>query len=279
MAIRLARLPASSTVAEVSAALDRDGGVIVEDLIDKTTLRGLWDDLGPALEKTGYGDSSFAGHRTKRLCSLFARSRHMEEVALNPLFLGAARDLIERPVPSWFGPQRTEIAPNVQVSITQVIQIWPGETPQPAHRDDIAHMLPSPGPTNRVQIMLAMDEFTDENGATMVYPGSHAWEAERGPRPEEAVQAEMEPGSCLIWVGGLFHGGGPNLSDDPRTGLTMALVRGNLRQEENQFLAVPKEIVREYPEELQRLLGWGLCPPFIGWYEHADPNPLLRAES
>ncbi|MBL1102143.1 phytanoyl-CoA dioxygenase family protein [Streptomyces coffeae] len=278
MAARLTRLPSTSAVSDVCAALDRDGGVIVENLIDATTLQGLWDDLGPALDATGYGDSSFTGQRTKRLCSLFARSRHMERIALNPLFLGAARDLIERPAPNWFGPQRALLAPNVQVSITQLIQIWPGETPQPAHRDDIAHLLPCPGPTNRVQIMLAMDEFTDENGATLVYPGSHTWEAERGPRPDEAVSAEMAPGSCLIWVGGLFHGGGPNLSDTPRTGLTVALVRGNLRQEENQYLAVPREIVREYPEELQRLLGYGICPPFLGWYEQQDPMLLLKDE-
>ncbi|MGW1361710.1 phytanoyl-CoA dioxygenase family protein [Streptomyces chartreusis] len=271
----LTRLPATAPVSDVTAVLERDGGVIVENLVDETTLKGLWDDLGPALDGVGYGDSSFTGQRTKRLSSLFARSRHMERIALDPLYLGTARNLIERPSTNWFGRQRTDLAPNVQVSITQLIQIWPGETAQPPHRDDIAHLLPSPGPTNRVQIMLAMSEFTEENGATMVYPGSHLWEAERAPRPEEAVQAEMDPGSCLIWVGGLFHGGGANLADDARTGLTLALVRGNLRQEENQYLAVPREIVREYPEELQRLLGWGLCPPFLGWYEQEDPIRLL----
>jgi len=76
-------------------------------------------------------------------------------------------------------------------------------------------------------------------------------------------------------VGGLFHGGGANLADDPRTGLTLALVRGNLRQEENQYLAVPRDVVRTYPDELQQLLGWGLCPPFLGWYEQQDPRVLL----
>ncbi|MDG9715508.1 phytanoyl-CoA dioxygenase family protein [Streptomyces sp. DH24] len=275
MSADLTRLPATASVADVTTVLERDGGVIVEDLVDETTLKGLWDDLGPALDAAGYGDISFTGQRTKRISSLFARSRRMERIALDPLFLGAARSLIERPSTNWFGRQRTDLAPNVQVSITQAIQIWPGETPQPPHRDDIAHLLPCPGPTNRVQIMLAMSQFTEENGATMVYPGSHTWEAERAPRPEEAVPAEMDRGSCLIWVGGLFHGGGANLADEPRTGLTLALVRGNLRQEENQYLAVPREMVREYPEELQRLLGWGLCPPFLGWYEQRDPIALL----
>jgi ectoine hydroxylase-related dioxygenase (phytanoyl-CoA dioxygenase family) len=273
---QLTLLTRESTVDEVSAVLDRDGGVVVEDLIDDTTLKGLWADLGPALDDVEYGDNLFTGQRTKRLCSLFARSRHMADVVLNPLFLGAARAQIERPAPIWMGTNQSGVAPNVQVSITQVIQIRPGETPQPAHRDDVAHLLPSTGHPNRVQIMVAMDEFTDENGATNVWPGSHLWEPERGPRPEEAIPAEMAPGSALIWVGGLFHGGGPNLADEPRTGLTVALTRANLRQEENQYLAVPPEIVREYPEEVQRLLGYDLCPPFLGWYEHQDPHALLE---
>ncbi|GAA2456738.1 phytanoyl-CoA dioxygenase family protein [Streptomyces glaucus] len=278
MPAQLTRLPATASVADVTAVLERDGGVIVEDLVDGTTLKGLWHDLGPALDAAGYGDSAFTGHRTKRISSLFARSRHMARIALDPLYLGAARELIERPADDWFGRELAGLAPNVQVSITQAIQIWPGETPQVPHRDDVAHLLPCPGPTNRVQVMVAMSEFTEENGATMVYPGSHTWERDRVPRPEEAVPAEMDPGSCLIWVGGLFHGGGANLADEPRTGLTLALVRGNLRQEENQYLAVPREIVREYPEELQRLLGYGLCPPFLGWYEQRDPNVLLHGD-
>lgn len=275
MSPQLSRLPADASVDEASEILDRDGGLIAENLIDRDTLKALWADLRPALAGNEYGTNSFAGQKTKRLSSLFARSRQMEKLALNPLFLGVARAQIQRASAEQFGSQRVEITPNIQVSITQAIQIWPGESQQVAHRDDVAHLLPCPGPTNRVQIMLAMSEFSAENGGTVVYPGSHRWEADWSPKPEEAVAAEMSPGSCLIWVGGLYHRGGPNRSPGPRTGLTMSYVRGNLRQEENQYLAVPREILREYPEELQRLLGYDICPPNLGWVDNEDPHRVL----
>ncbi|MFY1683492.1 phytanoyl-CoA dioxygenase family protein [Micromonospora sp. WMMD730] len=259
----------------VCALLDHDGAVIVEEFLDAGTRQALWDDLGPALEESGYGDNDFSGHKTKRMSSLFARSRHMAAVALHPLFLGAARRLIQRPVPVWFGGEQVSISPNIQVSATQVIQIWPDEGGQCLHRDDTSHLRPYPAPTTRAQVMVAMSDFTAENGATMAIPGSHRWDDERAPRRDEAVPAEMPAGSALIWLGGLYHGGGQNTSTQPRTGLTLSYIAGNMRQEENQYLAVPMEMVREYPEELQRLLGYDVCPPFLGWYESRDPHTLL----
>ncbi|WP_432897885.1 phytanoyl-CoA dioxygenase family protein [Micromonospora matsumotoense] len=259
----------------VCALLDHDGAIIVEEFLDAGTRQALWDDLGPALEKSGYGDNDFSGHKTKRMSSLFARSRHMAAVALHPLFLGAARRLIQRPVPVWFGGEQVSISPNIQVSATQVIQIWPDEGVQCLHRDDTSHLRPYPAPTTRAQVMVAMSDFTAENGATMAIPGSHRWDDERAPRRDEAVPAEMPAGSALIWLGGLYHGGGQNTSTQPRTGLTLSYIAGNMRQEENQYLAVPMEVVRGYPEELQRLLGYDVCPPFLGWYESRDPHTLL----
>ena len=79
----------------------------------------------------------------------------------------------------------------------------------------------------------------------------------------------------LIWLGGVYHGGGSNSTDTPRTGVTIALDLGNLRQEENQYLAVPKEIVRTYPDEVQKLLGYDRCPPGLGWVEMEDPQSVL----
>jgi ectoine hydroxylase-related dioxygenase (phytanoyl-CoA dioxygenase family) len=116
----------------------------------------------------------------------------------------------------------------------------------------------------RVQIMVAVTDFTAANGGTMVVPGSHLWGDDRGPRVEEAVPAEMAAGSALIWVGGTFHGGGANASQDSRIGLTIGLDLGCLRQEENAFLAYPTEVVKTFDEDIQRLLGWSTCPPTPG---------------
>nr|BFE84728.1 hypothetical protein GCM10020093_073290 [Planobispora longispora] len=193
---------------EVVAILERDGAVIVEDLVDDETLARLWDDLGPALDARDFSGDWYNGTRTRRVSSLFARTAQLTPVVTHPLYLGAARRIMQKPTHIWMGKVRVEMVPSIQISGTQVIQIHPGQGKQPLHRDDALHLRPHPGPTSRVQLMLAMSEFTAENGGTMVIPGSHHWDDERAPGADEAFPTEMSAGSGLIWLGGVYHGGG-----------------------------------------------------------------------
>jgi hypothetical protein len=271
------RVKPDHDLGEVVEILERDGAVIVEDLADPSTMRALWADLGPALDACPYGDNWYNGTRTRRVSSLFARTAELTPVVTHPLYLGAARAIMQKPVPMWVGRSRVEMTPTIQISGTQLIEIHPGQGKQPLHRDDALHLRRHPGHTSRVQLMLAMSEFTAENGGTLVIPGSHHWDDERAPDTRETIPTEMSPGSGLIWLGGVYHGGGQNVSDAPRTGMTIALDLGNLRQEENQYLAVPREAVLKYPEEVRRLLGYDRCPPGLGWYEMDDPYTLLTA--
>ncbi|ASY34716.1 MULTISPECIES: phytanoyl-CoA dioxygenase family protein [unclassified Streptomyces] len=262
---------------EVVGILERQGAVIVEEFVDPATLAGLREDLGLGLETAGYSESGYDGKKTKRLSSLFHRSpRHMTEVVLQPQFLGAARRLLQQPTHMWIGKIRMEVTPSVQVSFTQAIRIDPGQGRQPLHRDDAMHLWRHPGPPCRLQLMLALNDFTSANGATLVIPGSHHWDDERAPTYAEAVPAVMPAGSALLWPGGVYHGGGANTTDSPRYSLSVALDLGNLRQEENQYLAVPRETVMTLPEEVQRLLGWDRCPPGLGQVETQDPHLLLE---
>ncbi|MCI0383187.1 phytanoyl-CoA dioxygenase family protein [Streptomyces sp. CNQ085] len=263
---------------EVVEALERDGAVVIEDLAEAATVEGLWEDLGPCLEARDYSGDWYNGKRTRRVSSLFARTTGLTPVVTHPLYLGAARRIMQKPVHVWIGRSRTELTPTIQISGTQAIQIHKGQGRQPLHRDDALHLRRHPGPTSRVQLMLAMSDFTADNGGTMVIPGSHHWDDERAPLAEEAVPTEMRAGSALIWLGGVYHGGGGNTTDAPRTGLTIALDLGNLRQEENQYLAVPREAVLAYPEEVRRLLGYDRCPPGLGWYEMEDPYTVLEGD-
>ncbi|GAA4417717.1 phytanoyl-CoA dioxygenase family protein [Actinokineospora soli] len=274
----LTRVTSDAALDDVVAIIERDGGVIVEDFCDAQTLSALWQDLGPALDAQGYGEDWYNGTRTRRVSSLFGRTRHLTPVVTHPLYLGAARRLMQKPTPMWIGKSRVEMTPTIQISGTQLIQIHPGQGKQPLHRDDALHLRTHPGPHSRVQLMLAMSDFTAENGGTLVIPGSHHWDDERPPTTEETYPTEMPAGGGLIWVGGVYHGGGKNTGTTPRTGLTLALDLGNLRQEENQYLAVPKEMVLEYPEEVRRLLGYDRCPPGLGWYEMEDPYLYLEGE-
>lgn len=257
--------------------LERDGAVIVEDFVDAEALAALWADLGPGLDAVGYSESGYDGQKTKRLSSLFQRSpRPMTSVVLQPQFLGAARRLLQRPTHMWIGKVRMEVTPSVQISFTQAIRIDPGQGRQPLHRDDAMHLWRHPGPPCRLQLMLAMTDFTSANGATLVIPGSHHWNDERAPAYAETVPAVMPAGSALLWPGGVYHGGGANTTDSPRYSLSVALDLGNLRQEENQYLSVSQETVQTLPEEVQRLLGWDRCPPGLGQVQTQDPHLLLE---
>ncbi|NBE49952.1 phytanoyl-CoA dioxygenase family protein [Streptomyces boluensis] len=262
---------------EVVEILERDGAVIVENFVDSETLAALQADLGLGLEAAGYSESGYDGTKTKRLSSLFQRSpQPMTNVVLQPQFLGAARRLLQQPTHMWIGKLRMEVTPSIQISFTQAIRIDPGQGRQPLHRDDAMHLWRHPGPQCRLQLMLAMTEFTSANGATLVIPGSHHWDDERAPTYAEAVPAVMPAGSALLWPGGVYHGGGANTTDSPRYSLSVGLDLGNLRQEENQYLAVSRETVLTLPEEVQRLLGWDRCPPGLGQVETQDPHLLLE---
>ncbi|MEV7008167.1 phytanoyl-CoA dioxygenase family protein [Streptosporangium sp. NPDC051022] len=275
----LIRVRPDAELDDVVDILEREGAVIVEDLADGVTLKGLWNDLGPVLDAANHCERGYDGHRTRRVSSLFARTPHLTPVVMQPLYLGSARRIMQKPVHMWVGRSRVEVVPTIQISATQAIQIDPGQGKQPLHRDDSLHLRRHPGPASRVQLMLAMTEFTAENGATLVIPGSHHWDDETPPRYEEASPAAMPAGSALIWLGGVYHSGGANTTDGPRVSLTVSLDLGNLRQEENQYLAVPRDVVMTYPEELRRLLGYDRCPPGVGWFEMQDPHMVLEHES
>ncbi|MGA4640130.1 phytanoyl-CoA dioxygenase family protein [Stutzerimonas stutzeri] len=278
----LTTLRSDAPIEQVVAVIRRDGGVIISDFVSPTTLKSLAVELDTYLNETPCGvDPYFAGTQTRRVARIIARSDTAVEVALNPLFIDTAEQILQTPTHVWVGNNRVAIEPDIQLSITQAIQIGPGQGLQPLHRDDATSLWRHPqyGREARLQIMLAISDFTEENGATRVIPGSHQWDDERMPTHEETVAAEMKAGSALLWLGSAYHGGGANQSTTPRTGLTMAYDLAFLRLEENHFLSIPVERVRQLPARMQRLLGWSASSTLLGWVEidgqMRDPQELL----
>lgn len=280
----LTRLPGSASLDEVVAALERDGGVIVTDFVPPAMIAGLKADLLPELAARAPGRDDFSGFKTRRMSALFAKSRRVADVVTHPLFLGAAEHFVDRPVVYGSGEQARAVRPGLRIGGAQLIQIGPGEGAQPLHRDHWAMLwrYPDYGRQVRVQIMVAVSDFTEENGATQVVPGSHTWSEDRLADPSEAVPAVMKAASALLFLGSTHHGGGTNrTAEQYRTGLTMGLDSASVRQEENMYLALGPEVVKSYPEQIQRLLGWSYMPEtYMGWVEidgeMADPIRMLR---
>jgi len=131
-----------------------------------------------------------------------------------------------------------------------------------------------------VQVICAVSDFTAENGATLVIPGSHLWDDERKPDPSEAIATVMKAGSALIFLGSTFHAGGANSTQaEHRATPGMAFDASNVRQEENMYLSLTSAQVASYPEQIQRLLGWSAGGNHMGWVEvdgqMIDPIHLL----
>lgn len=250
----LVHLPADAPSAEVVAVLARDGAVILDHALPPAELEALVAELRPYVEATEPGRDAFSGARTTRTGALVARSPLTRPLVMDPRIHALCEAVLK---------------PNClryQLHLTQVIRIMPGQDAQPIHRDrwawgrGLGHLEP------QLNTIWALTDFTAENGATQVVPGSVDWPDDRKAEPEEIARAEMRAGSVVIYTGSVFHGGGANTSTADRWGLNITYALGWLRQEENQYLSCPPEIARTLEPELQALLGYAMGSYALGYF-------------
>jgi ectoine hydroxylase-related dioxygenase (phytanoyl-CoA dioxygenase family) len=250
------RFERDATVREVVDALGVQGYAVVERFLDPGRVADMRDDLDRVLADTPEGRNDFEGYRTKRIYALFAKTRVFDDLAVHPLVLGVLDEVLE----------------HYQLSAPTGIEIGPDSPEQPLHRDDSIYPLPDPHREFVVNTMWAMEDFTEANGATRIVPGSHGGR----PRPDTpTAAAEMPAGSVMFYVGSLWHGGGANRSAAPRLGVILEYAWAYLRAQENHLLAVPRDIASTLPERLQELLGYGICPPFVGYVDGRHPRRTL----
>ena len=259
------RLPATASPADVVAGLAAEGCAVVENLVAPALLARARDELQPWLDATPWGPDGFAGRRTRRTGGLVTRSPTCRELVLHPLVLATVRGVLSH-------------ATSVQLHLTQVIAIGPGEPAQPIHRDQWAFdFFPFPsGYEIQCNTLWAMTDFDAANGATRVIPGSHRAADRLEFTNEQTLPAEMPAGSVLFYTGSLYHGGGANRSDAVRYGINLTYAVSWLRQEENQYLSVPAEIARTLPEPLLRLMGYARGAYALGYVDDLrDPLDVL----
>tara|TARA_Y100001970_G_C13841582_1_gene654732 strand:- start:125 stop:637 length:513 start_codon:yes stop_codon:yes gene_type:complete len=168
----------------------------------------------------------------------------------------------------------------MQIHLTQIIDIGPLAKAQPVHRDQWAwDFFPFPKSWEvEVSTMWALTDFTEENGATRVIPGSHHWEDKLKPTHNETSPAVMKRGSVLLYVGSTYHGGGENKTDARRIGVNVDYSASFLRQEENQYLACPPEVAATLDPNLAKLIGYSRGSYALGYFgDLQDPMEAVRA--
>lgn len=255
---------ASASAAAVGDVLRRDGGVIVQDLapvglIDAcaTQLRAAFDDFDESQR------TDFSGSKTLRCSGVLRYAPSCAELIAHPMVLAMADAIL---LPS---------CAEYQIGSTTGIEIIAGESDQQLHRDDTTYPIQIAGLELQIGVMWAFNDFTAENGATRVIPGSHRFlRAWHRPDLTQWVPAVMPKGSALFYLGSTWHGGGANRSLSARTGLINTYCLGWLRSEENHYLEVPPAVARQYNERVRRLLGYtthGAGHDQLGWYGGKDP--------
>jgi ectoine hydroxylase-related dioxygenase (phytanoyl-CoA dioxygenase family) len=261
-------LPASISGEEVAAILEEDGVVVVDNLVTTEYLDDIAAELKPWIDATRPGPDDFAGRRTRRTGGLIARSPKCREIVMHPLVLAACDKFLGH-------------ATSFQLHLTQVIAIGPGEPMQAIHRDQWAFdFFPFPkGYEVQCNTIWAMTDFTAKNGATRVIPGSNKFDDKLKFEEKDTEPAEMSKGSVLFYSGSIYHGGGANHSDATRVGINITYNVSWLRQEENQYLAVPLEVARTLPVDLLKLMGYRRGAYALGYVDDLrDPIEIVRPD-
>ncbi|NRA29060.1 MAG: phytanoyl-CoA dioxygenase family protein [Parvularculaceae bacterium] len=251
---------ANDSIDDMLAVLEEDAAFILDGALTREQLDAIKAEIAPFVSEGDSGRDEFAGFKTKRIGALMARSPACRDLALD----AHVNDVASR----FLHPH----CDGYQLHFTQAVSIGPGEGGQELHRDRSVwgKYVPRSIET-QLSTIWAITDFTAENGATRIIPGSHKWEQGRKPQPDEVVAAEMKAGSVLIYTGTVVHGGGSNQTNDPRLGVLLHYTLNWLRQEENQYLSCPPELARELSPELRSLMGYTQAGYVLGFY--SDPVP------
>ena len=265
----------NDTESEILTILERDGGVIIDDVLDSGAIHQIREELTPYLDVSESGSNEFSGFQTKRIGALMARSPMCRELAMHPL------------INSLCSRYLSQYSDGYQLHFTQAVSIAPDEDCQILHRDrGVWGNYMNRSIETQFSTIWAISEFTRANGATQIVPGSHKWPKDRLPSKEEIVSAEMPAGSTMIYNGSVLHGGGANTTvAEHRLAVLLHYTLSWLRQEENQYLSCPPDIAAELPADLRRLMGYSQGGPVLGFFsspelsaspiELADPERLF----
>lgn len=247
-------------VDQAISSVRADGYAIIPGFLDEARLARVRESMEPIFSMTTERDADrkgrYSGIQTVHVHNLFAKTRAVDDIAIDPVLLFTIEGVL--------GEQ-------FQMSVGTAMCPDPGVSPQGLHQDDAHYPLPRPRPPLIANTLIALDDFTEANGATRLVPGSHLRTDPIDPEMEVTF-AEMPAGSLLVFDGALWHAGGGNRTENQRRrSINLNFNLSWLRQQENQYVGIPREIWLDMPERLQRLLGFQKVNFLYGSVDYTDP--------
>lgn len=228
--------------------LDEQGFVVLEDCMDPDLLRDLRQQIAALFEAEG----ERAGHE-------FRTEAHAHRLA-NLVDKG---DVFRRAIvfPRVVECVRHVLGPRIKLSSLNARSADPkGEVPQPLHVDMSA--IPDEQGYWVCNTVWMLDDFTPENGATRVIPGSHR----SGRRPQEVLGDLMAPqphevlvlgraGSIAVMNAHAWHGGTANRTASPRLAMHAFYCRHDKPQQQYQKQLLRPEVQAALSPELRQMLA------------------------
>lgn len=245
-----------------TARLLADGYCILPDACDSDTIAAVNRDCDPRFGATPFCQGGFYGARTKRFGALLRRSRAAAALVQQKAVLQIVQTVL--------GP----FCDRIVLNLTQAVELHEGALAQVPHRDQDLWHATRDGREYQINVIWPLGDFTADNGATLIWPGSHRPDAPVEPQGNP-IAAEMSPGSAMLWLGSTVHGGGANLTAYPRRAVIISYCLGWLRTFENQYLVYPPEVARTFDPELAALVGYAQHRPNLGNVEGQCPSVLL----
>jgi len=283
---------ASTVTADaVVESLIRTGGCILRNVVNKDDLAEIERDVRPYIMKDQPWKGDFFPPETRRVTGLVEKSETFtNRVPGNEVYMEVCKQLLSAKHQCYVGQKLEDSVSPPQLNNTIVFSIAPGARRQELHRDDMNWHNATPPITSHKDYKIGRDcaigffvagkKTTKENGATRFIPRSHLWAHTQPPNEELAYYAELEPGDGFIMLASAYHGGSENASvDQERLIFSCFMTKGLLRQEENQFLANSIESVKRYPAHIQRMIGYTVSMPWLGWVDFDDPRSLFLDDS
>jgi ectoine hydroxylase-related dioxygenase (phytanoyl-CoA dioxygenase family) len=238
------------------------------------------EDLRPKLNEDTPWAGDFFPKETRRAYGLMGSKTCAREVIMHPLYQATCDKFLTTKNWFWSGDKKTFAESKPQIMNTVCFSIGPGAHKQPLHRDDWCYHVVAdkadkyPEDLQRdtgIGWFVAGKTATKENGCTRFIPGSHLWEHERQPDDTLVEYAELQRGDAFMMFASAYHGGGANTTtDQERLLFSCFMTRGWLRQEENHYLSFSKEEASKMDKDVQKIAGYQLSEPFLGWIKSTD---------
>ncbi|MEJ3746455.1 phytanoyl-CoA dioxygenase family protein [Actinomycetes bacterium KLBMP 9797] len=146
--------------------------------------------------------------------------------------------------------------------------------PMEIHADQ-SRKVPAPWPSDAqyCTVTWVLTDYTVENGAVCVFPGTHKLctdvpkEFEMAHDHPDLEVIEAPAGSVIIWHGGLWHGAVPRTAPGKRVTLVAPMVRFHLLPQEVFFASTTPEMLERNSSRFAALMGllgswpWGADGP------------------